>query len=630
MHAWQSKGSLRIVDKDSPMSNAARIWQMVVFALCAVGLLAIAEAAWATYNLEGDIFGGSVYNPITAAPFFDRFSSVVPGSLADRSGIRAGDAIDLRRVTRAVRYWERNELLAGQPIALAIVRDGLEKTLIVRPEPYTRIPFWSSSQWLFNWAFWLGSALSLSIAALLMWRRPDSTEVRLLALTLVFINLGENLFPINGWLTPWPALDVGLNVVAQFVFGAGVALLAGYALLFGRPVSLARRLLTALAYATAALSVLIWTGAAQGGPGPGGVIGIAGLWFGTLDLHAWLVTRPVPLFAAVVGPPAAALLCAAVAVRAADGAERPRVAWATGSLAVLYIFGIATIQSYFTTNAVLYYWILNTAWFVAPLGLMYALLSRRLLDVGFVLNRAAVFAGVSIFVVGIFTLVEWALGGWLHSAGRVANVTVSAAIALALGLSLHQIHKRVDRLVDNLFFRKRHEDEYALKHFAREAAFITDADVLVERATETLEEHTGASSIEFALYDGDGHYGNVGENDAALVTLRASHEILDLHLADTALNGEFAYPMLARGRLVGALVLGPKATGEPYAPDESAAIAQLAHGVGVALDLLDARTAGANEEICASLRSLEALSRASNDALRLLPDAIAERMRQTR
>lgn len=610
------------------MPKAVRLWQRFVFGLCALGLVAIAQCAWATYNLEGDIFGGAVYNPVTTAPFLDRFESVVPGSLADQSGIRAGDVIDLRLMTPATRYWERNELLSGRPIRLAIVRNGVERTLTVRPEPYTQIPFWSSSQWLFNWAFWLGSALSVSIAALLMWRRPESAEVRLLALTLVLINLGENLFPINGWLTPWPDLDVALNVVAQVIFGVGVALLASYALLFGRPVSLARRLLTALAYASAALSVLIWTGAAQGGPGPGGVLGIAGLWFGTLDLHAWIATRPVPLFAAVVGPPAIALLCAVVAVRAASGAERPRVAWATGSLAVLYLFGIATVQSYFTTNAVLYYWILNAAWFVAPLGLMYALLNRRLLDVGFVLNRAAVFASVSLLVVGMFTLAEWALGGWLHSAGRVANVAVSAAIALALGLSLHQIHKRVDRVVDNVFFRKRHEDEHALKRFAREAAFITDADVVVERATKTLEQHTGTSSVEFALHDGDGHYGSFNENDAALVTLRASHEILDLHLADTALNGEFAYPMLARGRLVGALVLGPKNSGEPYAPDESAAIAQLAHSVGVALDLLGARTAGANEDICASLRSLEALSRATNDALRRLPDAIAERMRQ--
>jgi hypothetical protein len=97
------------------------------------------------------------------------------------------------------------------------------------------------------------------------------------------------------------------------------------------------------------------------------------------------------------------------------------------------------------------------------------------------------------------------------------------------------------------------------------------------------------------------------------------------------LNGEFAYPMLARGRLVGALVLGPKSTGEPYAPDESAAIAQLAHGVGVvALELLGARRTGSNEEICALLRSLEASSCAANDALRALPDAVAERIRNTR
>ena len=608
----------------------ARTWQTLVFSLFVLALFAIAEEAWATYNLQGDIFGGAVYNPETAAPFLDRFDAVVPGSLGDRSGIRPGDAIDLRLMSPSARYSLRNELLAGKPIALPLVRNGAMRWLTVRPEPYTRIPFWSSSQWLFNWAFWLGSALSVCIAAFLMWRRPESTEVRLLALTLLLINLGENLFPINGWVTPWPNLDVVLNVVAQFVFGIGVALLASYALLFGAPVSLPRRLLTIFAYAAVALSVLLWTGAAQGGTGPGGLLGIAGLWFGTLDLHAWLVTRPVVLFAAVVGTPIIALLCALVAVRAASGAERTRVAWATGALAVLYIFGIATVQSYLTTNAVLYYWILNAAWFIAPLGLFYALLSRRLLDVGFVLNRAAVFAGVSLLVVGIFTLAEWALGGWLHSASRVANVAVSAAIALALGLSLHQIHKRVDRFVDNAFFRKRHEDEHAIMRFAQEAAFITDPQTVVERAKEVLERHTGASSIEFALYDGNGHYGAVDENDAALIALRASREIVDLHDTNTALRGDFAYPMLSRGRLIGALVLGPKIGSEAYAPDESSAIAQLAHSAGVALDLLDGRSAKANGEIEASLQSLEALTRATNDALLKLPDAIAEKMRETR
>src|SRR5262249_23760244 len=118
---------------------------------------------------------------------------------------------------------------------------------------------------------------------------------------------------------------------------AGVALLAGYALLFGRPVSIARRVLTVVAYGVAAMSAVVWTGAAQGGPGPGGVLGIAGLWFGTIDLHAWLATRPAASFALVVGPAAIALLSAIVAVRAANGTERTRVAWATGALAILYV-----------------------------------------------------------------------------------------------------------------------------------------------------------------------------------------------------------------------------------------------------------------------------------------------------
>ena len=98
------------------MPRSARIWQRILLALCLAGLFAVAEGAWATYVLYGDVFGGAVYGPSTAAPFLDRFDSVQPGSLAERSGIRAGDEIDLRRMTPEARYWERNEFLLGKPL----------------------------------------------------------------------------------------------------------------------------------------------------------------------------------------------------------------------------------------------------------------------------------------------------------------------------------------------------------------------------------------------------------------------------------------------------------------------------------------------------------------------------------
>ena len=121
------------------------------------------------------------------------------------------------------------------------------------------------------------------------------------------------------------------------------------------------------------------------------------------------------------------------------------------------------------------YAIKNFSFPIAAIGLTYALLGHRLLDVGFALNRAAVFAVLSLLVVGAFTLAEWGLGGWLASASRSTNVLVSASLALALGLAIHPIQRLTDRFVDNVFFRKRHEAEIALRAFAKEAAFHRSA-----------------------------------------------------------------------------------------------------------------------------------------------------------
>jgi hypothetical protein len=162
----------------------------------------------------------------------------------------------------------------------------------------------------------------------------------------------------------------------------------------------------------------------------------------------------------------------------------------------------------------------------------------------------------------------------------------------------------VDRTLDTVFFPQRHEDEKAIRTFAHEAAYITDLGTLIARAKETLEAHAGAAFVDVALDTGIGLYGNVSENDPAIVALRAWHQVLDLHTVRTGLQGEFAYPMIARGRLVGALIVGPKRSGESYAPDESDAIAQLAHGVGGALDILTLKAGVSLETLSEQLRDL--------------------------
>ena len=107
----------------------------------------------------------------------------------------------------------------------------------------------------------------------------------------------------------------------------------------------------------------------------------------------------------------------------------------------------------------------------------------------------------------------------------------------------------------------------------------------------------------------------------AIVSLKASRKSVDLHAIQTQLQGEFAYPMVARGHLVGAIVLGPKLSGDPYVPDESDAILHLAHGVGGALDALSANGLASRDGL---LEAIEAMS-GSLSALAAKIDALSPR-----
>jgi hypothetical protein len=268
------------------------------------------------------------------------------------------------------------------------------------------------------------------------------------------------------------------------------------------------------------------------------------------------------------------------------------------------------------------YYIASFLSLVTPIALLYDALNRRLLDVGFVLNRAAVFAIVSAVVVGVFVLVEWAASEWLVNASHTTSVIVGMLVALGLGLSLRYIHKYIDRFADYVFFRKRHEDEAALRHFAHESAYITDRSILLDRALATVKEHTGNADSSILVLDDnrtyvahsphDGAGASVGENDPAIVALRAWQKPLDLEtFAGSALAGQFAFPMVSRGNLVGVLVCGSKEDSESYAPDEADALMTLAHGVGSALGVLSAESAGGSvaAELAALRRSIEQVLR---------------------
>jgi hypothetical protein len=592
------------------VKNIRVAWRPLLLAICALAALAqVADVVDATGIGGAPPWQGwwGATTSVSSNPFNLAVTSVDRGGPAARAGLHRGDRIDIRANTLIERYSLFDVPLNRRPLVLSVHRGSLQEKLTVIP----RAPVLTWNFWLFTFAaFWL-----LLFAALIAWRGADLPQMRLLSLWIsAFVLTGA----LIGFAAPWAWVYVLLNVSESVIGSLSVALLAAFASGFAQPLSRFRRAIEWLCYTFLAIYTAISLV---------GTAGVVTLRFDPLPFVAGNAAL-VSVAAAVV----MAALCGLLAIGASRGVERQRAVWTLVPLAAFFCFFIVGLiatsssASYAVTIAVNL--VSTLVLLTAPIALTYAALSRRLIDVGFFLNRAAVFTIVSAIVIGAFVLAEWAASVWLASSTRTTSAFIGMLVALGLGISLRYIHGYVERFVDRVFFRKRHEDESALRRFAHEASYISDRSTLLDRAVRTVQEHTGAGDAAILVRDGtaaytfaaDGERAQVSENDPGIVALRAWNKPVDLHaFADSQMRGEFAFPMISRGNLLGVLICGTKRDGEAYAPDESEALQALAHGVGTALDTLSSQSNGVLESIKESqalmLREIQKLPHAIVSAL---------------
>jgi hypothetical protein len=511
-------------------------------------------------------------------------ANVIPGSApgtllvtsvtrdgAALSGLAGGDTIDFDRAGWVARS-QLIEAYNGTTIALPVERDGRRMTVLVRTGQRTSGQGLSGLSSLF--LIFAGDLWMLAFAYFLSTRKPEDGDVRALCYVLLTYALGSCCLNV---VFPNPALNAIKWFFSSPLLALSPTIFALFALRFitpSRRVRAAQLIVWSLLIVTILVALVYVAGIFIGRPTPWDIDGSSWGMF-TNSLH-------------YLAPRSAALLCGVWAIVASKGARRARIAWATASVASLYATTIIT-QAFVVLGLAQHEpgnIFISLGIFLLPAGLTYAVLSRRIIDTGFILNYAVVFSAISLVLLGAFVLVEWMLSDWLTTASRTTNVLFSAGLALTLGVSMRFVHQRIDRIVDTVFFRKRHEDERAIRTFAEEAPYVTDRSTLLDRARSVLERHSDASSVEILIRDDCGRYGDVDENDAGIVRLRASRRPLDIHEVDSALRGDLAFPMVARGRLIGVVILGGRRSGEAFAPDEADAIAQLVRSTGTSLDVL--------------------------------------------
>jgi hypothetical protein len=123
-----------------------------------------------------------------------------------------------------------------------------------------------------------------------------------------------------------------------------------------------------------------------------------------------------------------------------------------------------------------------------------AIARRDIFDVGFVVNRATIYAVVTGLLVGAFAGLNWLLGSALKSS--TLALPIGIILAGAVALSLRTIQGRVTGLVDRVLFRERYAADRRLARIARAAPLLADgaalARALVDEPVEALRLSAGA------------------------------------------------------------------------------------------------------------------------------------------
>lgn len=290
------------------------------------------------------------------------------------------------------------------------------------------------------------------------------------------------------------------------------------------------------------------------------------------------------------------LVLLVVSYGAADSALRLRLRWMLWG-SVIWALGIFASNTPLPAVGPVVNNALDTgAYVIALVCFLYAVLRHRVVNISVAVNHTLVYGSVTAFVVGILALLNSVLE---HAAlGVGASLVLQILVPLLLGIMFEKARNYADKLVEQVFFRKRYLAERALRRFAHHSSgFENDRELLRETAV-IVSQNTAAPDV--AVYQStDSLYrvahqegapvypGSAQIDDPALAAARAGQKSIDLAEMHSRLGSDgYVFALGAR-----AVLMCANRPGERYSADERKLLAHVARQVGVALDGLQAQEA---------------------------------------
>jgi hypothetical protein len=511
-------------------------------------------------------------------------TAVRHGYPAERAGLQPGDTIDLVHMPLHDRLTFVGYQVArvGEVQNLVVVRDGVSHTFRLTYRATDKDPRLVTFMVFEALTAMLVGALTIFV----LMRSPSIEAFALWGLAVTTIEPGGNEF---GYLAPdWLAAFYGGFVTDVFI----AALTIGMVVLALRATGRwSRRERYEIGAVVLGLSIYVVAEYSD----------VLTLSFGRAP------SAILAQFASLPGIESAVIVAIIVAISflKARGPARIRLRWVTiGFSALVFEYLFATVigripaLSFALWPSFVNLFLINAGF--ATLG--YAIVRRDLFDVGFVINRAAIYTTLTALLVGAFAGLNWSIGVLLKQTGLALPIDV--ILAAAVGLSLNLIQRRVDRNVDRIFFRHRYDAEIRLRRVARALTHVSEdagiAQALVSEPVQALALYSAAfyrrsAGGSYELVDAhgwpDGSPREIAASDPFVLHLFGASEALRLETVphDAAFphgspRPRIAFPMWSRRELIAFALYSTHTNGAMLDPDEVELVERIVAAATVAIE----------------------------------------------
>ncbi len=586
-----------------------RLWRVlaIAFGLVAAANLGLNLADAPRIVVPG-VEGFLGYQP-APAHFGNRAAHRVVGFEAESplpaAGVRVGDLIVDP---------PRENFIAGQSVRLQIVRGALVSNIVVRAVHIDELSAPAQNALdLFLTAF------AFVLSTIIVIRRWS--DVGALVLACIFYT------GVSG-MAPAPTI-ADHDLAAFFTFwGAGCSALAMpmvayFGLVFQNGYSSRARPLLLRASVAACTATLLWT------------VTLAPYYAGHVWLAADNLIAPLRAGLQFLGVVLATLVFLDL-WRHSEPEHRERLRWLFVAMALaVAIFSVLVLgQTGFLGSSLrarsIVSAVVDALALATNLVMAYAILRHRVVDVGFAINRAMVFAVFTGLLLVGFALTEWLVHHFVNFEQGEQNAWLDAAIAVALYLVFHRTRHWIERMVERVFFRSWHDKEARLLRFLETTAHFSTSEALLDATLAAVDEFSGTHGSGAYQRNDSGGFKLVRATLADLpATLSVDHAAIiemksflkPVHLATrTDIHGAaVALPMTRRLELVGFLTLGVKVTREAFRPDEIDNLARTARQVGfdlyaLRIDTLESSRQEIEQQNAVLRQQLQALQRSAGPA----------------